>query len=254
MARRVAGWDALRAWRFIRASRDYRAAWKRRNPMPGLPERAPPGSGAGTGFPVRLQTSTDLAALRWGMLAWEDPYADLPLAPFWASAGVIDGRVTFDTPPLVRLAAEGGATLSGLRLGDGALMLRIEQPGRSMQLRFPAGTVFPDDGGLLTIREVVDIEDVWLGAPGGAGFPLPGRARGTTGTGNSCWRWKARRKGSPTARPRCGSGAPNGSRRNGGRAAGCTVASSAGAGAPRRSSISIATLPPGRRDGLCRRQ
>ena len=105
MARRVGGWDALRAWRFIRASKAYRAAWKKRMPQPGLPERGP--------FPVRLQTSVDLAAMAWGMLAWEDPYAALPLAPFWAQAGVIDGRVTRDTPPLVRLAAEGGATLSG---------------------------------------------------------------------------------------------------------------------------------------------
>ncbi len=42
--------------------------------------------------------------------------------------------------PLVQLAAEGGATLLGLRLADGTLMLRIEQPGRSVQVRLPAGT------------------------------------------------------------------------------------------------------------------
>ncbi len=51
MARRVGGWDALRAWRFIRASKAYRTAWRKRRPMPGLPERGP--------FPIRLQTSAD---------------------------------------------------------------------------------------------------------------------------------------------------------------------------------------------------
>ena len=46
MARRVSGWDALRAWRFMRASKVYRDAWNRHRPQPDLPERAP--------FPVRL--------------------------------------------------------------------------------------------------------------------------------------------------------------------------------------------------------
>ena len=169
MARRVSGWDGLRAWSFIRVSREYRAAWKKRLPQPGLPERAP--------FPVRLQTVTDSGALRWGMAAWEDPYAELPLAPFWAQAGVLDGEVRRDAWPLVQLAAEGGATLSGLRLGDGTLMLRIELPGRSVQVRLPTGTVFPEDGGLLVIREVERIEDVWLGAP----IPRSGRGTGEDG-------------------------------------------------------------------------
>ena len=225
MPRRVNGWDALRAWRFIRASRAYRQAWDRRNPTPGLPERAP--------FPVRLRAAADTGALRWGMLAWEDPRSAEPLAPFWVSAGVIDGRVEPEAAPLVRLAVEGGAVLSGLRLDDGTLMLRIEQPGRSMQVRFPAGSVFPADGGLRLVveREVARIEDVWLGAP----VPRAGRGRGTTGTASFCWRWRARRRGSRSARLRCGSGAPNGSRKNGGRKAGCWGASSGVAGAQGRS-------------------
>ena len=47
MARQVRGWDPVRAWRFIRASKAYRNAWEKRWPQPGLPERAPPGSEAG---------------------------------------------------------------------------------------------------------------------------------------------------------------------------------------------------------------
>ena len=223
MARQVRGWDALRAWRFIRASRAYRDAWAKRPPMPGLPERAP--------FPVRLQTAADLAAMAWGMAAWEDPHAERPLAPFWTQAGVIDGRVAPDAPPLARLAAEGGATLSGLRLGDGALMLRIERQGRSVQVRLLRGAVFPEDGGLLLVREVATIEDVWLGAPA----PRPGRGRGRTETSNFCWRSKARRRGSPGARSRSASGAGSGSRRTTTTAAGCIPASSAAGRGRRRS-------------------
>ena len=217
MARRVGGWDALRAWRFIGASKAYRNAWKRRRPQPGLPERAP--------FPVRLQTPGDLAAMAWGMAAWEDPHAALPLAPFWARAGVIEGRVTHDTPPLVRLASEGDATLSGLRLADGALLLRIERPGVSVPVRLPAGTVFPGDGGLRLVleREVARIEDVWSGFPA----PRPGRARGT-GTVSFCWRWRWRPKGSRSATTRCASGSRRRSRKTTTPAAGCMSASSAG--------------------------
>ncbi len=217
MARRVSGWDALRAWRFIRASKAYRDAWKRRLPPPGLPERAP--------FPVRLQTSVDLAAMAWGMAAWEDPYAELPLAPFWARAGVMEGRVTFDMPPLVRLAAEGGVALTGLRLADGTLLLRIERPGVSVLVRLPAGTEFPEDGGLRLVveRDVARIEDVWSDLP----VPRSGRARGTTGTTNFCWRWRARRKGSPGRNTRRASSSRRRSRRTTGPAAGCRSASSA---------------------------
>ena len=217
MARRVTGWDAVRAWSFIRRSKAYRQAWKKRLPQPGLPEQAP--------FPLRLQTSVDLAAMAWGMLAWEDPYAELPLAPFWARAGVIDGRVVRDALPLVRLAREGGATLSGLRLADGRLMLRIERPGVSVMVRLPAGTVFPEDGGLRLVveREVERIEDIWSDLP----IPRSGRGRGTTGTVNFCWRWRARRKGLPGRNTRRGSGSRSWSRKNTTPAAGWMVACAA---------------------------
>ena len=210
MARTVSGWNGVRAWRFIHRSKAYRAAWKRRLPQPGLPERTPPGSGAGTSIPVRLQTSVDLAAMAWGMLAWEDPYAAFPQAPFWAHAGVIDGEVRRDARPLAQLAAEGGATLSGLRLADGALVLRIEQ-GKDVALmvRLRAGTVISAEDGLLVGRQLERMEDAWLGVPA----PLSGRARRGTMT-SFCWRWKARRRGCPGAGSRPPSGTRSGSRPN----------------------------------------
>ena len=159
------GWDGVRAWCFIRASGGYRKAWRRYNPPPGLPEQAP--------FPVRLQTGVDLAALEWGLFAWEDPYAERPLAPFWACARMSDGMVTPSARSLAALAAEGGAALAGLRIGDGSLILKIERNGAAAQVRIPGGAAFPADGGLSLVREVARIEDVW------SGVPVPWRGRGT---------------------------------------------------------------------------
>ena len=113
-------WDPVRAWLFLRASRACRRAWLRHVPPPGLPERAP--------FPVRLQTSVDLAALRWGMLAWEDPRArDGPLSPFWARAAMPEGMVAPDGQPLAALAAAGGTAgaARAVRYEDATFPVRL---------------------------------------------------------------------------------------------------------------------------------
>lgn len=211
-----ADWDPVRAWRFVRASRAYRRAWNRRLPQPGLPEAAP--------FPVRLQTAVDLAALEWGMRAWENPYAaDGPLAPYWVRGTMWDGRVAPGGTPLARVAAAGGATVSGLRLGDGALILRIERDGAAALVRIRGGGGFPADGGLLLVREVARIEDVWSAIPA----PRPGRVRGT-GIVSFWWRWKVRRRGGRTGRSPWRSGAASGSTKSITPTAGCTRGSSAG--------------------------
>ena len=209
------GWDGVRAWRFIRASKSYREAWRRRRPSPGLPETAP--------FPVRLQTSVDLAARAWGMHAWENPYAERPISPFWARIAMSDGMVKPEGLPLVALASVGAASLSGLRLGDGALLLKIERGGAAVQVRIPGGRAFPEGGGLLLVREVVRIEDVWSGVPA----PRSGRGRGT-GIASFCWRWNGTPRAGRIGRSRWSSGARPGSTRNTTLTAGCTRGSSAG--------------------------
>ena len=212
---RMNGWDSVRAWSFIRSSRGYRTAWRRRSPPPGLPELAP--------FPVRLQTAVDMVAMEWGLLAWEDPYSDQgPISPFWAGTTTPDGVVTSEAPPLAVLAAEGNAALSGLRLGDGTLIVRIERSGEAAQVRIPGGKAFPEEGGLLLVREVARIEDVWSAVPA----PLPGRVRGT-GMASFCWRWRPRPKAERIVRSPSRSGVRNGSMRNTTPTAGCTRGSSA---------------------------
>ena len=213
--KRPVDWDPVRAWSFIRATPGYRRAWLRRLPPPGLPEAAP--------FPVRLQTAADLAALDWGLLAWEDPYAENgPASPFWARGPMPDGRAVGEAAPLAALAAAGGASLGGLRLADGTLVLKIERPGAAAQIRLPGGAGFPEGGGLELVRAVVRIEDVWSGVPA----PRPGRVRGP-GIG-SCWPpWKGARRAGHTGRSPRRSGVRPGRGTSITSAAGCTRGSRA---------------------------
>ena len=66
-----------RAWRFLKRNDAY--AHARRALADGAPEYgdAP--------FALRRQSAADRAAARFGLLAWEDPFArDGPASPFWA--------------------------------------------------------------------------------------------------------------------------------------------------------------------------
>lgn len=194
---RLPDWDPVRAWRFIRASKAYRYAWRRRRPQPGLLEPGP--------FEIRWQTEADAGALRWGLLAWADPYADAgPASPFWAGSAMLDGRVERDAAPLAALAAADEAELTGLRVG-GALILKFERRNAAVQVRIAGGEAFPANGGLLLVREVARIEDVWSGVPG----PAPGRAWGT-GMRSFCSCWNARPRAGRAGRSRWQSGAGTG--------------------------------------------
>ena len=90
-------------------------------------------------FPLRVQTSADLDAARWGLLAWEDPAVALAASPFWVDRQMPRGRFmeTDDADPLPILAQldETGARLSGLRLLDGVLVLRIARGRKAGQVR-----------------------------------------------------------------------------------------------------------------------
>ena len=106
-----APFDGARAWQVLRRLPAYQAAWRsRRNQQqPSLPERAP--------FPIRLQTVADLAAARFGLLAWLDPLAASgPNSPFWAvvpmlAAAVEAEAVMGDAPAFAvgEAAASAGA-------------------------------------------------------------------------------------------------------------------------------------------------
>ena len=124
----------VRAWEFLRRSPGYRRAWRRRGTQPGLPEAAP--------FPVRLQTPADLRAGRWGLLAWLDPDGDgRAVSPFWAVASMLPAAIAAHATPLLPQLGELGASITGLRLADGGLVLKIELGFAATQLH-----VAPDAG------------------------------------------------------------------------------------------------------------
>ncbi len=141
--------DGPRAWQILRRLPAYRAAWRRRRPQPGLPEPAP--------FPVRLQTASDLAAARFGILAWEDPFAeDGPASPFWRVAPALPAAVGPRATPLIGEAAAAGLAVSGLRLADGSLALKLERGDRAIQLSVGPGTGFGPGDGVLALHDLLE--------------------------------------------------------------------------------------------------
>ena len=137
-----------RAWQFLCCNAGCRAAWRRRHLQPGLPKQAP--------FQVRLQTAVDLAASPWGLLAWADPdEEDRPIPPFWHEAPMLQTMISPDATPLVPGIAALGASLSGLRLVNGDLGLKIERGRATTQLRIPAGSGFGPADGVLAQHEIL---------------------------------------------------------------------------------------------------
>ena len=91
----------------------------------GYAEARPPFAGAAPSFldapfPLRRQTDADLEVIRWGLLAWEDPFAAPgPCSPFWSVAPmmeVVPAHAPAGGPGLAEVVRESGASLEGLML------------------------------------------------------------------------------------------------------------------------------------------
>ena len=118
-------------WTALRYNRAYVADWRAHAGGPPPLEPAP--------FRLRMQTRADLEAARWGLLAWEDPAVGMAASPFWVDAQMPRGRFKepddADPTPTLVMLDEAGATLTGLRLADGGLVLRIARGRKSGQVR-----------------------------------------------------------------------------------------------------------------------
>lgn len=167
------GVDAgVSAWAVLRRHADYREAWRKAARRRAF-EEAP--------FPLRVQTDSDLQAERWRLLAWEDPEAGDTVSPFWIGAPTIEGAIRPGALPLAAMAQEPKTGVEGLRLLDGALMLKIAYGGAVVRIRIRDGGPFPPDAGIEVVHDfglrmpqtAETIFDFWAVA----GEPPPSRGR-----------------------------------------------------------------------------
>ena len=94
------------------------------------------------GFAPRVQTEADLEATRWGLVAWEDPRERSRFKPFWIDEKMLMAVVVEPGDPVGMMARETGMTVSGLRLLDGALVLKVKRGRRVEQIRVLEGDSF----------------------------------------------------------------------------------------------------------------
>ena len=139
------------AWQALRSNPDYRAGWKAHAGAAPVLEPAP--------FPMRVQSEADLMALRWGLLAWEDPRVRNRMTPFRSDVPMVrgdavepDGRERAALRDLVRGSA---ASFTGLRLRDGSVVLKVERRRRVEQIMLINGEAFDAArSGLVTLTEI----------------------------------------------------------------------------------------------------
>ena len=151
-----------RAWRRLRLDPDYAADWRAHAGPPG--REAPPHA-------FRRQTESDLAAARWGLLAWEDPQQPQWASLFRSDVPTVEARVAEAGARGWRDLLEGaGATYAGLRLLDGALLLKVRRGRETGQVRVIDGAAFdPARSGL----EVRTAEGGWVRVGSLAGLVFP---------------------------------------------------------------------------------
>ena len=130
-----------RAWKRLSENADYVADWRANA---GARVREPPP------YVFRRQTEADLEAARWDLLAWEDPYHPQWAELFRADVAMVEVRAAEGGEHAwSRLLGRAGATYSGLRLLDGALVLKVWRSGETRQLRVLDGAAFdPAQSGL----------------------------------------------------------------------------------------------------------
>lgn len=105
---------------------------------------------------MRLQTPADLGAARFGLLAWEDPFAeDGPVSPFWAVAPMVSAVAGPRATPLTGDATAPGLSVAGLRLSDGSLVLKLENGGAAVQFRLEPGEGFGPSDGVLAQHDLL---------------------------------------------------------------------------------------------------
>ena len=73
---------------------------------------------------------------------------DGPVSPFWAEAPMLEALPAPEGPAISQLLKAPEAQLSGLRIEDGAVILKAEQGDGAMQIRVADGDAFDPEGGI----------------------------------------------------------------------------------------------------------
>jgi hypothetical protein len=121
-------------WHALRSNLDYKADGRAQGGAPSVVGSA--------GFALRAQTEADLEAARWGLLAWEDPGERSGFKPFWIDEKMLIAVVLEPGDPVGMSARATGMGVSGLRLPDGALVLKVKGGRRVEQIRILEGDSF----------------------------------------------------------------------------------------------------------------
>ena len=156
MTKRAQRRDPERVWRRLRENPDYVAHW--RASAGATVREAPPHA-------FRRQTDADVKAARWNLLAWEDPRHPQWAELFRVDVAMVEARVAEPGEHAWRrLLRRAGATFTGLRLLDGALVLKVWRGRETGQIRVIDGAAFdPAHSGLeVVIRRGVRARSGWV--------------------------------------------------------------------------------------------
>ena len=135
-------------WHALRSDPGYRADWRAHGGAPAVVEAA--------GFALRAQTEADLEAALWGLLAWEAPRERSRFRPFWIDEKMLMAVVVEAGDPIGEIARATGMSVSGLRLLDGALVLKVHRGRRVEQIRVSEGDSFDMERTALQLRYPFD--------------------------------------------------------------------------------------------------
>jgi hypothetical protein len=110
------------------------------------------------GVPCTIQKTSDIAAKEWGLFAFSNPrMSSAEQRLFWSIAPTLDAEIIPNgQTPLLPLIHKSDATISGLLLLDGDLVLRIEHAMKTVQLRVKNGLDF-NENTCIALRLPVDL-------------------------------------------------------------------------------------------------
>ena len=137
-------WGPVGDWYALRTIPDYKADSRAHGRSPSVVESA--------AFVLRAQTEADLEAARWELLAWEDPRERSKFKPFWIDEKMLIAVVVEPGGPVGMMARAIGMSVSGLRLLDAALVLKVKRGRRAEQIRVLEGDSFDMERTALQLR------------------------------------------------------------------------------------------------------